>query len=257
MSVAIVTGLKEAPAEFVQRLREVDPVRDAVSYLLPVWREFYDDARSTWEGRWVLYEMVPAYDTALGPTVPLQILAELKGADPDVIPETCPLISHLQWLLYQKYQRWARPALVVQGTKGGTLACYDPPTVKLCEYLQRPTTPPSPGSLPFAPLDERVISQLIRMNKLVAAQNDLDEFRKVNSGEGAKRTYHQRLRNAREAYIRFLDDQFEDAAQDFGDAFMKGELDDAPLTEKDYEKIDEETSRNFIETGSPSLAPDT
>lgn len=247
-SIPIVTGLRTAPPEFVARLREVDPIRDAVSYLEPVWFDTKE--------RWVLYEMVPAYDTQLGPTVPLPILEELKGPDPDKIPETCPLISRRQWLLYQQTGRWARPSWIVQGTKGGHLVAYDPPTVKLCEYLQRPTTPPAIGDLPYAPLDERVIRGVVRMNKLVAAQNDLDEFRRVNTGEGATKTYHARLRQAREEYIRFLDEQFEDAAQDFAAAEAAGELDDAPVRDIDWQRKDEETSRNFIETGSPSLAPE-
>lgn len=244
----IITGLRSAPPEFVARLREVDPIRDAVSYLEPVW---HDGAE-----RWVLYEMVPAYDTQFGPTVPIAILNELKGTDPDTIPETCPLISHRQWLLYQTTQRWARPSWLVQGSKGGHLAVYDPPTVKLCEYLQRPVSPPALGDLPYAPLDERVITGVMRMNKLVAAQNDLDAFRRVNTGDGAKKLYHQRLRDARAEYIKFLDDQFDDCAQDFGSALAKGELDDAPVTDVDWLQKDEETSRNFIETGSPSLIPE-
>jgi hypothetical protein len=64
----------------VARLREIDPIRDAVSYFELVW---YEPAE-----RWMLYEMVPAYMSETGPTVPLQILEELKGTDPELIPET-------------------------------------------------------------------------------------------------------------------------------------------------------------------------
>lgn len=251
MTLPIITGLKEAPAEFVQRLREVDPIRDAVSYLDPVWFDLKE--------RWVLYEMVPAYDTELGPTVPIAILDELKGPDPEMIPETCPLISRRQWLLYQKTGRWARPSWIVQGSKGGHLACYDHATVKLCEYLQRPTAPPDVGALPYAPLDERVITQILRMNKLLKVRNDLDAFRQANTGDGAKATFAESLKQARAEYVRFLDDQMEEAAEHFVEAYRAGEYDhvDAPVLSTDWVEKDTTESHNFVETGNFTLPSDT
>jgi hypothetical protein len=247
----IITGLRSAPPEFVARLREVDPIRDAVSYLEPVWHDTSE--------RWVLYEMVPAYDTALGPTVPLPILNELKGVDPDTIPETCPLVSRRQWLLYQSTGRWARPSWIVQGSKGGHLAVYDTPTIRLCEYLQRPVAPPAAGELPYAPLDERVITQITRMNKLYAAQNDLDEFRRVNTGEGGKKAYAAKLSAARAEYVKFLDDQLEEAAEHFVDAYRAGEYHavDAPVLDVDWVKKDDQETHNFVQTGNFTLPTDT
>jgi hypothetical protein len=131
--IPIITGLKTAPPEWVARLREIDPIRDAVSYLELVW---YEPAE-----RWMLYEMVPAYMSETGPTVPLQILEELKGTDPELIPETAPLITRRQWLLYQQTGRWARPSWVIQGSKGGHLVSYDPATIELLQRTGRSSTP--------------------------------------------------------------------------------------------------------------------
>lgn len=242
--IPIITGLRSAPSDWVARLREVDPIRDAVSYLELVW---YDTAE-----RWVLYEMVPVYDYDHRPTVDLQILSELKGVDPTLIPETAPLISRRQWLLYQQTGRWARPSWCIQGSKGGHLVAYDSATQELLRRTGRPDRPPAPGDLPYAPFDERVVTQILRMSKLTQARNDLDEFRRQYAGEGGKRKYKEALRDARAQQLAWLDSQMDEAAELFVSAYRKGEFDavGAPLDETDWVKKDTEESENFISTGS-------
>lgn len=246
MNIPIITGLRQPPPEWVARLREIDPIRDAVSYLEFVW---YEPAE-----RWVLYEMVPAYDIDVNgvkePTVPLAILEELKGTDPDLIPWTAPLVSHRQWLLFQKTGRWARPSWIIQGTKGGHYASYDKATVELCKLMQRPCEPPKAGDLPYAPFDERTVTGILRMNKMLATQNNLDAFRREHSGEGAKRTFRESLKAARAEYVKFLDDQMEEAAEHFVDAYRAGEYDKAPVSDVDWTKKDEQETDTFIETGN-------
>lgn len=248
-NLALVTGLREAPREWVRRLREIDPIRDAVSYLELVW-----DANSE---RWWLFEMVPAYDVKTDsgrtePTVPLEILAELKGVDPSTIPETAPLISRRQWLLYGKTGRWARPCWVIQGTKGGHPYAFDAATVKLCQYLEWPTKPPESGMLPYAEFDERVVTQILRMSKLWAVRNDLDAFRRDNMGAGGKASYNARLKEARALQMAHLEEQFDEAAEYFVSAYRKGEYDSvgAPVSETDWAKKDEIATNNYVDHGS-------
>jgi len=246
--IPIITGLKQAPTEWVRRLREIDPIRDQLSYLEFVW---YAPAE-----RWCLYEMVPAYESEFGPTVPLPILDELKGPDPDLIPETAPLITHRQWLLYQNTGRWARPSWVLQGTKGGHQIAFDHADKELLQRTGRKSEPPAVGELPYAPFDERAVQAILRMNKMHRVKNDLDEFRRVNTGAGAKRQYREAMRAARAQQIAYLESQFEEASQDFAKAYSAGELENAPVSQTDWQKKDEEESRNYIETGSFGLSPE-
>jgi len=248
--IPVITGLKQPPAEWVARLREIDPIRDLVSCLEFVW-----DINSE---RWWLFECVPVYESETGPTVPLQILEELKGPDPELIPETCPLISHRQWLMFQKTGRWARPSWIIQGTKGGNLHSFDSATVELLQRTGRRSTPHYSGELPYADFDERVVQQILKMNKLYKVRNDLDAFRQENTGEGARRQYREALRSARAAQLAFLDEQFEEPAGHFVDAYRKGEYDavGAPKLDVDWVERDAQESHNFIETGSFSTKPD-
>lgn len=243
MNIPVITGLRSAPPEWEARLREVDPIRDKLSHLELVWDETSE--------RWWLFEMVPAYLSEHGPTVPPEILKELKGEDPDTIPETAPLISRRQWLLYAKTGRWARPCWIIQGSRGGHYYAYDKPTTELCKFLRLPLTPPKSGQLPYAPFDERVVSKILDMSRFVRAQNDFDRFRSEYTGDGAKRTYQEALRKVREQYIQFLDNEAEEDAEHFIDAHRKGEFveKDVRTDATDWQKADEELNSSFIDTG--------
>jgi hypothetical protein len=252
---------REPPAEWVRRLREISPISDQHSWLELLWHE---DAE-----RWMCYEMVPRW------AIPVDLMAEFQGPDPDTIPtlkrfdpRTNELVAEVretwitprQWRLYQQYQCWARPCWVIQGTKGGHLYAYDEATKELCKAVQLPMEPPRAGlaeedetkRLPYAPFDERVVVQLIRLNKLTEMKGDLQAFRTRYTGDGFKRFRSEYKKKARAEYIRFLESQMEEAAEHFVDAYRTGELADAPVSDVDWEKADDELTAAFIETGGTS-----
>jgi hypothetical protein len=68
----------------------------------------------------------------------------------------------------------------------------------------------------------------------------------------------KRCATARAAQLAWLDEQFEEPAGHFVDAYRKGEYDavDAPVLDIDWVEKDAQESHNYIETGSFSTKPD-
>lgn len=227
---------REPPPEWIARLREVSPVSDVVSWLDLRWHPDYQ--------RWVLYECVPIRfvdDNAL--------IEELGGPDPDS-PEGLHLsVSRYQQQMFRQHRVHARPSWVIQGTTGGTQVVYGESTKELCRAMKLPTIPPAPGSLPYAPFDERVVTQIQKMSKLAQLRGDLSEFkRRYGNVENWKREKREQLRSARKAYVGFINEQFSDV-DEFKTALRKGELEHAPKTEKDFVKENEESDEKYVETG--------
>ena len=229
------------PSDWLRRLREVSPVVEAHSYLHPRW----------YAHRWVLYEMVPLWaieDPGL--------VSALRGPHPDTLPEAERVAlgqagcSVYQYETFQATGRYARPSWILQGSHGGHAAAYDRPTKELLKATQRPTEPPAVGDLPYAPFDERVVRQLIKMDRLKQAQNDLSAFKRQATTEGQRRALREAMRAARAEYLAFLDEQVEEAAELFVSAYRKGEFEGAPVSARDWVQTDEEANHAFIETGS-------
>jgi len=225
---------REVPKEWEARLREVSPISEVVSWLS---LRFHPDFE-----RWVLYECVPIrfiYDNAL-----IEDLAQGDTTADDV------LVSAYQQQMFKKYRVHARPCWIIQGTKGGHQVDYDDATKELMRASGLPTEAPKPGTLPYAPFDERVATQLTRMSKLVKVKNDLAEFKKTyGSVEGNKLKYRDNLQEARKQYVAYLNEQFSEPAEDFIKAERLGEMDTHKRVETDFVKADEAIDEKYIQTG--------
>jgi hypothetical protein len=230
---------QDPPEDWVRRLREISPISDVVS-----WLDFHWHTPSQ---RWVIYECVP-----IKYVDDLTLLEDLMGPDADS-PEgqrAGTTVTSYQQRMYHKHRVHARPCWVIQGTKGGHQVVYGESTKELCRARGLPTEPPMPGDLPYAPFDERVVTQLIRMNKLVKVRNDLGEFkRKHGNVENWKREKREELRRARAEFVKFLDDQLTDGDDLLKSAARKGEIDNAPVDDREYVEDAELQNARYVETG--------
>lgn len=227
---------RQPDPSWVKRLREVSPISEQHSWLDIRW--FAESER------WLLYEMVPNAFISPG------MRAELEGAHPDTLEDWARIVSAYQWQMYRKHKVHARPCWVIQGNNGGHLVAFSPVDQELARSQGLPQEPPAPGELPYAPFDERVVRQIVRMSKLVKAKNDLAEFkRRYGTTEEYKRTYNNNLRAAREQYVQYINAQFADGDEDFKSALRKGELDDAPRTTDDFVEKSELQDQKYLDTG--------
>lgn len=224
------------PAEWVRRLREVSPISDVVSWLDLHWMASCQ--------RWGLYECVP-----IRYVTDNSLIDELAGPDPDTPDGEHLSVSRYQQRMFREHRVHARTSWIIEGEHGGHQAVYGESTKELCKAKGLPTEPPSPGSLPYAPFDERVVAQVQRMSKLVQLRGDLAEFkRRYGKVENWKREQREALREARKQYVAFINEQFGDA-DEFKAAYRKGELEHAPTTEIDYDAKNEQADEKYVETG--------
>jgi hypothetical protein len=228
-----------APAEWTAALRTIDPIRASTSYLDFVW---YGPGQ-----RWVLYEFVPAF------TVPPEVLHELRSLDAPPVRYGVlndRLISGLQWELFQSTGRFALPCWVLQGSKGGHLVTYDRMTARACQMAGLPTSPPGVGDLPACPFDNRVTRQILKMNKLHEARNDIDAFVRGNTKDALAKKEQQRMAQFRAEMLAWLQDQAEEPAEHFLRAMRTGEADVLPVSGTDWKQKEEQASETYVTTGA-------
>ena len=216
-------------------MREVSPISEAVSWLS---LRFHPDFE-----RWVVYECVPIRhidDNTL--------IEDLGGEAPT--DENDIMVSAYQQKMFREHRVHARPCWVIQGSKGGNKVEFTESDKELCRAHGLPTEPPKPGSLPYAPFDERAVKQLVAMNKLNRFKNDIAAFkRRFGSVAGQKQEAKNALQAARLEYIKFLNEQFAEPAEDFIKAANVGELDGHKRTETDWTEKDEKSDEKYYETG--------
>lgn len=224
----------QTPIEWEARLREVSPISDVVSWLSLRYHPDFE--------RWVLYECVPI--RFISDNTLIQDLAEGDTGADDV------LVSAYQKEMFKQYRVHARPCWVIQGSKGGNKVEFTESDKELCRACSLPTEPPKPGALPYAPFDERVVGQILAMSKLMQARNSLSEFKaKHGTVDAQKRTYRDNLQAARAQYVKYLNEQFAEPAEDFVKAERDGEMDTHKRVETDFVKADEAIDQKYIQTG--------
>lgn len=227
----------EIPIEWERRLREVSPISDAVSWLA---LRFHPDFE-----RLVLYENVPIRyvdDNTL--------IEDLAGPDPSTEAGKDVLVSSYQQEMFRKHRVHARPCWIIQGERGGNKVEFSDSDRELCRAYGLPTEPPKPGSLPYAPFDERVVRQILAMSKLTRFKNDIGAFKiRYGTVEGQKQEYKKAMEAARLEYIKYLNEQFAEPAEHFIAAAAKGEMDNHKRVEDDFQKLDEQADAKYYETG--------
>lgn len=190
-------ALRAAQAE----LDRFFPRNSVISWLLADWLS--DDAGDPIE-RFVVYQMVPESK------VHAEMRYALNGPHPWTLghwrfgkwrSSAQPGLTARKWELWRRHRAEARLFWIVQGSGGGhRYRVNDPTEMKIRRQNGLPPDTPSPGALPFAPLDWRVYDNLL----------DLDQVRRfVYAAEFANRSPGQ------------LEAQERDAAEDARRALVK------------------------------------
>lgn len=212
----------EVVADWQARLEAAVPRSErAVSHLRLVW-----EAGDPWEpvGRWFLYDCTPRVvfeESAtrrrlLGCTedenADAVLLRDLDGPSPrDVggyydavlktfvqdVPRNCTLT---QWTLWQKEQVYGLPFWVIQGAHGGHQWRFTQGERRALKMLGRPTDPPRPGALPYAPFSERTLDKVLAYDRLRGLEATLSRDRTLRERKDL-------IAKARKDYLALLTDQ--------------------------------------------------
>lgn len=127
-------------------------------------------------GRWALYTMTPAALIA-DPTK----LEQLRGAPWWELPKEeqfgrQQMVSAYQWEMFRQHQCWARPYWCIQGDQGGTPMQYSLREAAILRANGLPQDVPDPGTLPFAPFDERVVTAVMARDRFRTMGSALDRL---------------------------------------------------------------------------------
>lgn len=275
-----------APAEWTQRLRDISPVSDIMGWLELVWEPGDPWIPSQ---RWTIYEMlhpdVIAADEAeedrdKGERTELE---ELYGPHPrseghicTSVPQSswavkfarnfqpclcrrkleawrrgaCTQVTLTQWKLFRRTGYVGRPFWVIQGSNGGHKYGFTHEEQMMLEEsgYKGVLEPPGPGVMEYAPFDERVVKHITRFNRLWAFRNQLGEYRRT-MGENYAQYRATVDRELRRQLVDHLAEQMKEPTELFLRAAKAGEMDKKRRTSVDYERLEDASTRHYIETG--------
>lgn len=265
---------REPDPAWVRALEETSPPSDRHGFLRPVW-----EPGDPWipGQRWVLYEFLNInieveYRGRWERVLDDETLDDLFGPHPrstghmcaDSVPDQFQChcrrklnawrggptarITLRQYQLFKETGYFANPFWVVQGENGGHPVSFDSMQRKWLQQLGKPTEPPALGELPFAEPDGRTWAAIRRYNRLQAMGNNIEQYRK-QMGAGFAAHKAEIEKEMRRQWVAFLDDSTKEEAADFIDAQRKGEMEHVAKTDTDWVRVDELSTRDYIETG--------
>lgn len=202
----------EVPEAWETALRAISPVSRVVPWLAIRWFPMVrTNAVGVREdcGRWLLSECVPE---EVIPEQHRDMVGLLSGQKPSTLPpaertQRLHVVNDYQWQMYRDHRVWARELWVVQGEQGGHPTDYHPGERKLLQLQGLPTDPPRLGSLAYAPVDQRVLEQMLRRNRLIALRNSIDALRRSGDPAQILAEEAQQAKHYRSEYVRFLTEQ--------------------------------------------------
>lgn len=208
--------IRTAPREWLDLLGEWARPIDRMSHVDIWWDPEVE--------RWLLVDMVPQA------IVPPEILAALRN-DPLRTPFRARQSETWRETGKVPFAFW-----IVQGDQGGHKLEYTPLEAELAQWYGGSRVPPRPGSLPYAPVDERVVKALRGLDWLKSKYRDYEAAAEGNGQEA--------LRQMRADMIERTKERLSDTIAEAAPALLAADL---PVSDTipDY---DGETAR-FIETG--------
>lgn len=196
------------PEDWMRQLREISPVSDVHSYLIPYWYRKRE--------RWTLYDVLPdAQIPVKGMVGPAFTVEEywrvMNGPRPSTLKleDQSPFVSDVQWEMHRVHGGYARPFWVLQGEQGGHQVAFSPWQQNVLMKKGLPTEPPGLGDLPFAPFDGRVARHLTHLNRLHQFENQMDRLRESGSKAAADAQMDALQREIRDAEYDFIVNQME------------------------------------------------
>lgn len=209
-------SMRYPPPEWLTLLGEWGRGQDRLGFVDIWWDEHVE--------RWLLVEHVPR--SAVPTHVRLALIKNPKRT----------AFRQRQYEVYKKTDKLPCAFWIIQGELGGHKLEYNEIEAEIAQWYTGSPTPPPPGSLPFAPFDQRVIDQLHRVESFKQMWNGYETEANGNHAEA--------LRKMRADLVASTDDALSEAIDEAMPALLEADL--PILDEKpDYESLTAE----YVETG--------
>jgi hypothetical protein len=188
---------REAPDDWVRRLREISPITESLSHL----RFRYWEPHESWnhkEGVWTLYACTPHH--MVHPERREQLEKHWSELPGNLRAGRKAMVSDYQCFMWRHYRVDAKPFLILQGD-GGTLAHYSPREKRYLDGAGVLSDPFPLGFFKPCPFDNRVMETIWKRDRLVKACNRLDELEKMDRPEALKAEDEEAEKVFRETYL--------------------------------------------------------
>lgn len=277
---------KQAPADLQGRLASLTEVSDQVPHVRLAWepgRPWVTEELSGIYGspsttilrtdhrveRWMVYEMIPIGQ------VSEELKEQLDGPSPNALirysedlkviyaPEDYA-ITQTQWALYHETGRrfFPNPFWCVQGDGCGHKLQYNTLEKKLRKLRGLDGEPPTPGDLPYAEPDWRLVDQLARYLRLKLVEREFQALRE-NNPEEYKRIRRDREEDYRREVLKLVADDGvgKDTAREVTDVLMSDKLMhgtkavEVPRDRVDWDRVWERAEEQYITTGRVARNP--
>lgn len=183
--------LQSPPPEWERRLREISPIVDRTSHLRFRWR--------AQEQLWELYECTPK--ALLDPFRAQQLSVHWSDLPADQQMGRKQCVTEYQQYMYRTHGVEARRFWVLQGTHGGTPACYTDRERRMLMLLGESDEVAPLGMFPGCPFDERAVRAILQRDKLAKAGYDLDAMEQASTSDAQKRQQIEEDREYRKAFV--------------------------------------------------------
>jgi hypothetical protein len=186
---------RPVPRAWQEQLDVLTPAREMAPWLQLAWLSgdpwetstLPDGTTHAGVQRWAIYEMVPlriwigliqaqrARGMKDDQILEACILAALQGPNPrdlghydEVLGKfiTDAEVTRQEWELFREHKAVPKLFWILQGSGGGHRRHFTPLERKYLELAGLPAEPPSPGDLPYAEFDNRVLEMVRRRDRL-------------------------------------------------------------------------------------------
>lgn len=187
--------------------------------------DWYDDEDVN---RLVLWQVTPI--EKCGPFAQELILGPPPGKDAFGRDNGVQMVR-IQWELCQRLHGWCQVYWVIQGAKGGHKRRYTEIEQQLLKLAGLPPEAPVPGSLPYAPFDERVVALVAQRDEMLK-WNLCQDFASRNWSQ-LDADEHAAVVDMRAKHLKWLEAQVDGVL----DSVTRADLQDIP-TSREVAPID-------------------
>lgn len=229
----------EVSQHWLRALEQLAPRSEKVSWLKLHWEPSV--------GRWFIYQVYPAYITpALFLTDDQRWQYDGTTFRPDPKERLClerRSVNESQWAIFQETGCYSQAFWVIQGNAGGHKRSFNMQERKILKLNGRPEEAPEPGSLPYAPLDSRVIDKLGPLDTLRKYHRMLDfTERTTEMLEADERDAEEHMKTV---LYGWLQSQVSEAVETSGVNF-KDVLANAPVAADGEQAVREASHERFL-----------
>lgn len=197
-SIVDGTFLREPPAEWDRRLREISPIHTDLAHLRFRVRLRHESWNHPKDEVWTIYAWTPK--RLVSADRAWQFERHWSELPPSQQEGRKHFVSDYQFWVWHTHGYEANPFWILQGN-GGTPAKYTDRERRYLDASDLPSEPMPIGLMPPCPFDERAVNLILERDRLMQAGNRLDQLVEMDRPDYLKAEEEAAERTFRETFL--------------------------------------------------------